>query len=223
MGKTTLAEELISNESRVVVLDTMGGYGKKAEVVWGRDECIRRLLDASRERRFRIACRVIEQDDMLDILDMAWELEDYLLVIEETSLVCGTPPYLNRQLGVLVRYGRHRRISQIYIARRPTEIPRDLTAQSDLIVTFHQKEPRDLQYLQACGFNPAEVVQLRNDLPGRGTVAVVGGDQGVIPLPILKRMHQQRLAFQPVQQPLLTDDEEAATPPIDEPEPASEG
>lgn len=187
MGKTTLAAEMMEGEPRVVVLDTMGGYGASADVVWGRDESIKALLAASKKRRFRLALRVVDQDDMLDILDMSWELEDYLLVIEETSLVCGTPPYLHRQLGMLVRYGRHRRISQIYIARRPTELPRDLTAQSDLLVTFHQKEPRDLQYLEANGFNAAHVASLPDY-----RVAVVDGRSGAgsLPLPIEKRLHK---------------------------------
>lgn len=208
MGKTTLARELIEGESRVIVLDTMGGYGSQASVVWGRDEGIDAMLKAAKQRRFKLALRVVDQDDMLDLLDMAWELEDYLLVIEETSLVTGTPPFLHRQLGVLVRYGRHRRISQVYIARRPTEIPRDLTAQSDLIVTFHQKEPRDLLYLQANGFDPRQVTALPDY-----QVAAVGSIDP--PLPVLKRMHQRRL-FDPREAPESPPENEALTDPIED-------
>jgi hypothetical protein len=212
MGKSTLARELMLGEPRVVVLDTMGGYGDTAEVVWERDECIQALLDASKKRRFQLALRVVEQEDMLDILDMCWELTDYLLVIEETSLVCGTPPYLNRELGVLVRYGRHRRISQIYIARRPTELPRDLTAQSDLIVTFQQRELRDLQYLQASGFDARQVYALP---PYR----VCARGDGALPLSVVKRL---KFGFD-VQREGLTVDDESVNDSLSEPEEATEG
>ena len=181
-GKTTLATELIAGQPRVVVLDMLGGYGHAVtDVVWERDPAIEALLIASKKPRFQLALRMVSQDDMLDVLDMAFELEDYLLVVEETSLVCGTPPYLHRELAQLVRFGRHRRISQIYIARRPTELPRDLTAMSDLLVTFNQKEPRDLQYLAENGFDPDIVARLPKFM-----VAAQGDVD--LPEPIRRRM-----------------------------------
>lgn len=222
-GKTTLAAELLEDERRAIVLDTMGGYGHVVDrVVWGFDASVEAMLQASKERRFRLALRVYEQDEWLGLLDMAWELEDYLLVVEETSIVCGTPPFLHGELSKLVRFGRHRQISQIYIARRPTEIPRDLTAQSDHVITFQQTEPRDLQFLQALGFDPTQVAGLP-----KYRVAAIDHTNGEdpLPLPVTKRLFQQRLPLKqaPPLDSSLTDDPEDDTSQVDEPEPASEG
>lgn len=219
MGKTTLAVELMRGEPRVIVLDTMGGYGGIVDqVVWGRDEAIEAMREAAKQRRFRLALRVYEQDEWLDLLAMAWELEDYLLVIEETSLVCGFPPFLHSEIAKLVQFGRHRRISLIFIARRPTEIPRDLTSQSDHVVTFQQTEPRDLVYLRALGFDPALVA----GLPKYRVAAIdrTNGDDP-FPIPVTARLYQQRLAL-PVESP-LTEGAEGEIESADEPEPASEG
>ena len=215
MGKTTLAQEIVVDEDRVFILDLMGGYEKDrhgkplADVVWGRDASIEAMLEASQTRRFKLALRCIEQYEMLDVLEMAWEVENTLVVIEETSFLC-SPTYLPPQLARLVRYGRHREISQLYIARRPSEIHRDLTAQSDAIVTFQQKETRDLAYLQASGFDPARVV----GLPPYRCEAV--GDP--IPFAALKHLWQTRLTLAPAvgQQIPLTEGEESVIQPAEE-------
>lgn len=49
----------------------------------------------------------------------------------------------------LVDYGRHYGIDLIVNCRRAARIPRDLTAQADVLISFNQKEPRDLQYLDS--------------------------------------------------------------------------
>ncbi|MDD3906531.1 MAG: hypothetical protein PHS46_08445 [Candidatus Omnitrophica bacterium] len=47
----------------------------------------------------------------------------------------------------LILRGRHKEISIITTTRRHTETSRHLTAQADIIVSFHQQEPNDIKYL----------------------------------------------------------------------------
>jgi len=189
-GKTTLAIEIMREYPRVFALDMMGDYGAAGfEVHWGLSDSIRAMEQACSgegRRRFRLALQVVEKEDMLSVLDMAWECPDTLMVIEETSFVC-SPQSLPRELSRLVRFGRHRQISQLYITRRAAELPRDLTAQSDLLVTFQQKEPRDLQYLQSYGFDTRVVAGLP---PYQITTF---GELDKAPLAVLSRLHQQEL------------------------------
>jgi hypothetical protein len=48
----------------------------------------------------------------------------------------------------------------IFIARRPSELHRDITANSDVVVTFQQHEPRDVLYLRSI-FGPGAVAVRR--------------------------------------------------------------
>ena len=193
MGKSFLTREIVELEPRVIVLDTTGDYGgRNMRVVWGRDASINAMLEASGERRFRLALRGLDESEMLDAMEMAYEIEDYLFVVEEASMVCRAS-YLPREMAALVRYGRHRQISQLYIARRPAELPRDLTAQSDLIVTLQQKETNDIKYLRSMGFEERELVALArmSDDEARGYI-LVHGDRSLAPLPIVERLEHQK-------------------------------
>lgn len=59
----------------------------------------------------------------------------------------------------LILRGRHREISIICTTRRHTETSRHLTAQADIIVSFHQQEPNDIKYMsQFFGQEKAELL-----------------------------------------------------------------
>ena len=145
-GKSTLVKAMLEEHDRVIVLDTLGEY--ELAVRFGMDACLSALAAAEKSRSFAYSLRLPNADEYLDLMEVCYELPGTLLVLEETSFYC-SPASLPPELSALVRYGRHREIDQIYVARRPSEIHRDLTAQSDLIVSFRQQEPRDIAYLSA--------------------------------------------------------------------------
>lgn len=147
-GKSTLARGIAEGYSRVIVCDMLGEYDMDLTAC-SVDEAMSHLVAQEKASAFSLSIRLSELEDYLDVLELAYELTDTLVVLEEASFLCSAsnfPPELSK----LVRYGRHRRISQLYISRRPAEVARDVTAQSDLLVTFRQREPRDLDYLYSC-------------------------------------------------------------------------
>jgi hypothetical protein len=156
-GKTTLAQAIIEEHDRVIALDVMGQYDTLA-VRYDYDACAAALLAAAKQPTFGYSLRCSDHEDYLDLMELCFELTDYLLVLEETSMFC-SPSSFPREMSRLVRYGRHRQIDQIYIARRPAEIPRDLTANSDLIVSYFQQEPIDVKYLSAVSGEDASRVR----------------------------------------------------------------
>lgn len=186
-GKSWLTRELVQDRPRVFYLDSMGEAGERDgfEVVHGYEECVHAMLRVKDLKRFRLSLRTDDTEDLIKLGDLAFEIPDHLIVIEETSFYC-SPSYLPPEISKLVRYGRHRGIDQIYIARRPSEIHRDLTAQSDLIVTFAMHEPRDVAYLAAIAPSKEEAEAVR-DLP-RYKVAA-WGDLERAPLAVLSRLH----------------------------------
>lgn len=149
-GKSTLVMTMLEEFDRVFYFDAMGEADEKRgfTVVHGWQACIDAMMKVRNDKRFKLSLRMDDTEELVRLLDLAYEIPDQCTVVEETSFYC-SPSYLPSEISKLVRYGRHRRIDQIYIARRPSEIHRDLTAQSDLIVTFAMHEPRDIAYLAA--------------------------------------------------------------------------
>lgn len=76
------------------------------------------------------------------------------LVIDEADLFC-TPYNINEDFNRIIKYGRHWNQHILYAARRPAEVNRNLTAQSDCLISFKQTEPRDVAALKK-SFSGAE-------------------------------------------------------------------
>lgn len=144
-GKSTLAGRLLPEFSRLVILDYLGEYDAPMIADDVKSAC-RKILSVQDQPAFKIACRV-PVDDGLDLLELCNSIGRLTVVLEETSLYC-RPTFLPPQLETIVRYGRHRSVSLVCIARRPSEVNREITAQSDIVCSFQQQEPRDVQYLR---------------------------------------------------------------------------
>lgn len=183
-GKSTLTAEIIRESPRVVILDYLGEYGAnvKAQVVTGFRPALDALVEASGERRFRLSLRIEDEDLAMRILPVAWELSDYLLVVEEASAYC-SPTQIPPELARMVRFGRHQRISQLYVAQRPSMLHRHITSQSDLIISFRQHEPIDVRYLRMTAGEAADAVQTLPDY-----AIFVSGALDRAPLAVLARL-----------------------------------
>jgi hypothetical protein len=186
-GKSTLVREIVDEAPRVIVFDTMGEYARKRDKIFDTFESAASELGrVQHERRFRVIIQLVDEEDALAAMRVAYDVPACLIVVEETSFYC-SPSYLPMELARFVRYGRHREIDQIYVSRRPAEIHRDLTAQSDLIVSFQQHEPGDVEYLRKVMGPDAD------RLPGLPKYAIiVSGDVADAPLPILERLAGQK-------------------------------
>jgi hypothetical protein len=172
-------KELVEEAPRVIVFDTMGEYDHAIESF---PEAVRELGRLEQVRRFRVAIRLPEDEDALEAMEVAYEVTNCLVVFEEVSFYC-SPSSMPTILKKFVRYGRHREISQVYVSRRPAEINRDLTAQSDLIVSFRQHEPNDIDYLRKLMGPEADKLP---KLPKYRIIA--SGDVASAPFPILERL-----------------------------------
>ena len=195
-GKSTLVREISHEFPRVVALDSLGEYDtrERFQVLDGPQEIAEGMLRVEGAQTFRVSLRADDTETLLRALDLVYEMPGVLVIVEETSLYC-SPSHLPPEISRLVRYGRHRDISQVYVARRPSEIHRDLTAQADVIVSFVQHEQRDVAYLRAVAGPEAEAVQR---LPRFRFMA--WGDQEKFPAAVLAgqtRAPQIALDFRP--------------------------
>jgi DNA helicase HerA-like ATPase len=146
-GKSYLAKEIARDEKRIIAIDSLGEYDD-LEVITDFRACVNALVEAEHKPAFKLALRTYSLDDDLQLIDLVFRMNHVTLLVEETSRYVSSA-YLPQPFEQLVRYGRHSAINQIYLARRPSEIHRDLTAQSDVIVSFVQHERRDVEYLRS--------------------------------------------------------------------------
>jgi len=137
-----------------MIIDTLGEYGTGRKVVTSPSELIFEL----KKTRFDVA---VQFPDAIDGFDWAcraaYAVGNMLLLVEEADfyIKAGSAPQC---FSLLVRYGRHRGVEMICISRRPPDLWRNLTANSDQLYCFRSHEPRDIKYLSAYMGKAAEML-----------------------------------------------------------------
>lgn len=159
-GKSTLARRLAANERRILILDPLGEF---AGTIFFDFDSLAAYLNArdviESTREFRAVCRFSDDVDVEYFFKLARGIPDYTLCIDEAEIFLD-PRSMNDDFLWIIRYGRHKQISLITVARRVPELSVDLRAQASTILTFTQSEPRDLKNLEGYGFNPDVVKSL---------------------------------------------------------------
>jgi hypothetical protein len=181
-GKSYLAKEIARDEKRIIAIDSLGEYDELT-VVDDLRPCINALVESEHKPEFKLALRTYSLEDDLILIDLVFHMTHVTLLVEETSRYVSSA-YLPQPFEQLVRYGRHSAINQIYLARRPSEIHRDLTAQSDVLVSFVQHERRDVEYLRSFMGDKANRVMNLGQY-----AALVYGDDIKMPWAVVQRKY----------------------------------
>ncbi len=86
-------------------------------------------------------------------LQICYNMRDVWIIFEEVNMRGlgnirePSPTFID-----IVNFGRNRNISLICTAKRPAQVNRELTAAADVIISFRQDEPNDIDYLKEyCG------------------------------------------------------------------------
>ena len=146
-GKSSWIQKALPDIPRFILWDTLGEYGQyklyteaqtKQELfdyVWDHNEGVLQVIYNS-----------IEDEDFGFVCGLCENLGDLTFIIEEVDNYA-TPNFMPIELKRLLKYGRHFGISMIFVSRRPAEINRLITAQSQRFICFTIIEPLDVRYL----------------------------------------------------------------------------
>jgi hypothetical protein len=153
-GKTTLTKQIIQQdlkESKLLIYDTLGEY----ELGFPEADNPLTLIDLleCEEKKIRF-----NSDNALHFDAVCYALYftgNITFIVDEIDFYC-SPVNIPDNLMKLIRYGRHNGISIIVVSRRPADIPRLLTSQANIIISFKHHEPRDIAYLSE--FIPKEYI-----------------------------------------------------------------
>ena len=145
-GKTTFVKRhIVPKWNRIVVLDSLGFEYPYLSANNFSDYCTLVKSNITKPY-FRIAYTPFDKMET-EFFKLCLVMSSCLIVIEETDLYC-TTSQIEPSLDRLVRYGRHRNLDLVFLSRRPAEVHRNITAQADVIISFRQTEPRDLEYFK---------------------------------------------------------------------------
>lgn len=145
-GKTTLTKKIISEyEKDLIIWDFIGEY--KGVVIKTFDDFCWYMAKRKVENKRINAILRLPIEDFDGVCGVICAVKDVLFVIEEVDSV-SSASYVSKGLGFMIRYGRHWGISMMATSRRPADIPRLLTSQTNTLYCFRFIEPRDLDYLR---------------------------------------------------------------------------
>lgn len=161
-GKSTYVRELLRYCPRFVVFDVMGEHAPPtAKNRFEKSSQLKRFLKWSRQQP-TFACAYWPTDDLGEEIEevarLIYARGHLCFACEEVPLytLAGSMPPL---FGKLIRTGRHQQIDICWTAQRAAEVPKTLTALTDVWVLFSQTEPRDLSALaDRCGRDVADRV-----------------------------------------------------------------
>lgn len=149
-GKTTLIKNRIRESPRVAAFDITGEYCEIGEVA-NTAMMFVEALEQRAEKPFRVVFYPDGEPDWNLAFDYflraCWAARNLLIVADEIDQLASptqVPPTLYRNLNM----GRHRGLDLIAASRRPANVPRLLTSQSDEIIIFNCSEPNDVKYIQ---------------------------------------------------------------------------
>ena len=142
---------------RLLIIDPLDEY--HYYYVYSLPEFVGILKENYTKNKFRLVYRPLDENEDL-FFKFVFSLENVTLIIEEVDGYANgkqTDKYLEK----LFKYGRHKNINLICVSRRPAEIGRLLTAQSDIIISFQQTEGRDIDYFKNFTDNPEVLKNLK--------------------------------------------------------------
>ena len=156
-GKTTLAQELIKNNNRLFIFDTLGEY-EGSGVLFYEYSGVLDFWAKHHNDNFRIIfCPLNPNLVFPDICDLVYECGNMTFLVEEIDsfLTSAMPEYFLN----IVQRGRHKNIELIGITQRPYTIPPLLRSQCKVLYSFCQREQRDIDWLKSFIGNDGEKIK----------------------------------------------------------------
>lgn len=157
-GKSTLAKKIYETEKRVVIIDALNEHTKNAKIFYNFLECYNFFINVTPGDSFKISIQFDNDIDYDFLFKLLFEVKNLLLVLEEAEIYI-SPQVKSSSFLRLVRYGRHRKIKILGIARRTAELSRDFRSQTNKIISFKQTEDIDIKNMEALGITGLEKLE----------------------------------------------------------------
>jgi len=99
-------------------------------------------------------------DTFQELGELVYKMKSLTFVVDEVDMFFDTRATSKNSLYKIIHYGRHSQIDLISTSRRPANISRNLTSQTDLFYFSKLREPTDKKYIKdAIGLEYVNVVE----------------------------------------------------------------
>jgi hypothetical protein len=181
-GKTTLAKFLTRNCKRLIIVDSLREY-ETGEVIYYMSDLYNKVATSP---DFRIVFRPIETGafDWVCYLSLALceTSGPITLLIDEIDNYANSY-YISEPLRYIVHYGRHFNLSLITTARQANRVRNDITAQSDIIITFQQQGRQSISYID--DFYDGDNIEIVKNLKNFNYIYLKSDEKNLAKLSIL--------------------------------------
>lgn len=160
-GKSYLVNRMLKTLNRYIIVDAMQEY-TNGLIFTDLDSFVEYIInnyDPDPKKEMKLIVRFDNDETFEKFFEICFELENYTLVLEEAEIYISAQAKKSNFLKI-VRYGRHRSISIIAVARRIPELSNDVKANADEIISYKQIIARDIKYLSEMGFNKVDKLKL---------------------------------------------------------------
>ncbi len=168
-GKTTLVKLLVllSNKPSIII-DPRFQFENEHYLYFNNTENAEQWLKDNFQKFYAFNKKIVIQSAEKQKIDSFLEFiykyfKDIVLVIDEIDMFYNQKGFNDEtSFYKLIHYGRHSRIDIITTSRRPANIPKDLTSQTDEFCLFQTKENNDIKYLSQYLYGQEVFETLRN-------------------------------------------------------------
>jgi len=148
-GKSYLIKKFfIPKMKNVIIFDTLDEYdSKKILKIDNVETLVNFLYKCNRNNvKYKIRLCYTNFDDYELTFKVLRYFQKFTLILDEIYQFANSR-YIDSNLNDFFNLGRHSGINIVAMSRRPFQINRMVTSQSDLIICFKLKETRDLKYI----------------------------------------------------------------------------
>lgn len=161
-GKTTLASNFLQQrEKPAILLDLFCQFAKEPDFKDSRSLLRYLIKNGGAKLKKPLTISIFEEEEFNLLCKIAIEHKDLLLILDEVDTF-DSPHRQSKEFKRIIHYGRHFNIDLITTSRRPHNVSRDLTSQTEIFHIFKVIEQRDLKYFEALdGRLPAKIQPLQ--------------------------------------------------------------
>ena len=155
-GKSTLLKEYAQKFSffkKIVCISPVEDLPNSIDIWWESD--IRSAMEKQNKKSSRknIMVRSTSHDALDIIVNVAEISRNWLILVDEVF------QYQTDRLKELSQVRRHSSTSIVYTERRPAMVDKRFVNESDILVSFRQREPNTLKYLSEFMYNEEEDIK----------------------------------------------------------------
>lgn len=135
---------LIRESNSIIIFDTLNEYDDFINI-YSPDDLVD-FLNKEHNENFIVSLKDLDDEKANQYFRIINTLENITVICEEIDYYFGAMSF-DKDLLKLIKYGRHKNINIIGITRRPFETNIYIRSQADLVISFQQLEPRDLEWI----------------------------------------------------------------------------